>query len=149
MKTPSRFNPAAGLADFWSVIRRPQPYRWPILGLSILPAALMFYWASGSTVYGDPERPKVIYITTLDPERSDAAIAAENLKNQEVKDLRAAAADRAATRKRELYKALGSAAGMDVEEMERKAKAERAAEEAAAAKQRAALAQRAAESAGQ
>ncbi|MDP5104158.1 MAG: hypothetical protein NWP98_09550 [Erythrobacter sp.] len=149
MKTPSRFNPAPGLADFWTVIRRPQPYRWPILGLSILPVAVMLYWASGSTVYGEPERPKVTYITTLDPARSDAEIVAENRTNQEVKDLRAAADERAATRKRELYKALGTAAGMDVEAIERKADAERAAEEAAAAKQREEMAQRLAESAKQ
>jgi len=38
---PSRFNPTGGIADFWNEIRRPQPYRWPILLASILPAALM------------------------------------------------------------------------------------------------------------
>lgn len=143
MRTHSRFNPAPGLTDFWTQIRRPQPYRWPILGLSILPAAMVLYWAIGSTVYGEPERPKVTYITTLDPTRTDAEIMAENSANQEVKDLRAAQVERIATRKRELYKALGTAAGMDVETIERKAKAERAAKEAAEAKRRADVLERA------
>jgi hypothetical protein len=145
----SRFNPAPGLADFWNEIRRPNPYRWPILGLSVLPVAAMLWWGVNSTVYAEPERPKITYITTLDAARSDAEIIAENRANQELKDLRAAAEERIAQRKREMYKALGAAAGMDVEEIERKAEAERAAEEAAAAKRREAAVQRANESAAQ
>jgi hypothetical protein len=145
----SRFNPGPGLADFWNEIRRPQPYRWPILGLSVLPVAAMLWWGTQSTVYAEPERPKITYITTLDEARSDAAIAAEIRANQELKDLRAAEEARIAARKREMYKALGAAAGMDVEEIERKAEAERAAEQAAAERQRAAIAARAREAAEQ
>lgn len=129
---PSRFNPSAGIADFWNEIRRPQPYRWPILGLSIMPVAGMLYWGMNSTVYGEPERPTIEYITTLDEARTDAEIAAENLANQELKDLRAAEEERIAEAKRDMYKALGRATGMDVDAIERKAAAERAAEEAAA-----------------
>jgi hypothetical protein len=99
----------------------------------------------GTTVYGEPERPKVTYITTFDPARTEAEIIASNRANQEVKALREAEEARIAERKRELYKALGAASGMDVEEMERKAKAERAAEEAAEAKRRAELMGRASE----
>jgi hypothetical protein len=136
MLSNSRFNPAPGLADFWTEIRRPNPYRWPFLALSVLPVAAILYWALGTTVYAEPERPKVTYITTLDPARTDVEIAAENLTNQETKDLRAAEIARIAERKREMYKALGSAAGMDVEKIEAEAEAERAAEAAAAAKRR-------------
>jgi hypothetical protein len=128
MRIPSRFNPTTGVADFWNEIRRPQPYRWPFLALSILPVAGMLYWGvTGTVVYGEPERPKVTYITTLDPARSDETIMAENRANQEIKALRAAEEARIAERKREVYKALGAAAGMNVEEIERKAEAERAA----------------------
>lgn len=147
MLSNSRFNPAPGLADFWNEFRRPNPYRWPILVLSIMPVAVILYWAMGTTVYKDPERPTITYITTVDPARSDAEIAAENLANQEVKDLRAAELDRIAQRKREMYKALGAAAGMNVDEIERKADAERAAEEAARAKRREELLQQAGRSA--
>lgn len=134
---PSRFNPIGGFADFWNEIRRPQPYRWPILFVSTLPVAGMLWWGANSTVYGEPERPTIDYITTLDPARSEAEIMAENRANQELKDLRAAEEARIAKEKRELYKALGRATGMDVEEIERKAEAERAAEKAAADKRRA------------
>ena len=128
---PSRFNPADGIADFWNEIRRPHPYRWLFLTLSILPVAGMLWWGVNSTVYGEPERPSITYISTFEPARSDAEIIAENLANQEIKDLRAAEEARIAQKKRDLYKALGRAAGMDVEEIERKAEAERAAEAAA------------------
>ena len=139
MLSKSRFNPVPGLADFWNEIRRPQPYRWPILALSVMPVAGILYWAMGTTVYKDPERPRVTYITTFDPDRTEAEIVASNRANQEVKTLREAEEARIAERKRELYKALGAAAGMDVEEIERKAEVERAAEAAAEEKRRAEL----------
>lgn len=134
MLSKSRFNPVSGFADFWNEIRRPQPYRLPILIVSSLPVAGMLYWGMNSTTYGEPERPKIEYITTLDEARTDAQIAAENTSNQELKDLRAAEEARIAEAKRNMYKALGAAAGMDVDAIERKAAATRAAEEAAAAK---------------
>ena len=142
MPSKSRFNPAPGLADFWNEIRRPHPYRWPILALSVMPVAAILYWALGTTVYAEPERPQITYITTLDAARSDAEIAAELRANQEIKELRAAEQERIAERKRAMYKALGAAAGMDVEATEREAEAERAAAAAAEAKRRAEIAAR-------
>jgi len=139
MLSKSRFNPVPGLADFWNEIRRPHPYRWPILGLSVLPVALILYWATSQVEYKAPERPTIDYITTFDPERTDAEIIASNRANQEVKDLREAEEARIAQRKRDMYKALGAAAGMDVEAIERKAEANRAAEAAAEEKRRAEL----------
>ncbi len=127
----SRFNPAPGIKDFWNEFRKPQPYRVPILILSATPLALMAWWLSGETHYKEPERPSITYITTFDPTRTDEEIVASNLENQEVKDLREARDAELAERKRDLYKALGAVAGMDVEEIERRADEARAAEEAA------------------
>ena len=127
----SRFNPAPGLRDFWSEFTRPNPYRWPILALSALPFAVIVFWLSGETVYTEPERPQIDYITTFEPNRTDAQIAASNRANQELKELREADAAARAERKRDLYKALGAATGMDVETIERESERERAAEEAA------------------
>ncbi len=139
MFSKSRFNPVPGFADLWNEIRRPTPYRWPILGLSVLPVALILYWAVSEVEYKAPERPTIDYITTFDPARTDEEIIASNLANQEVKELREAEEARIDGRKREMYKALGAAAGMDVEEVERKAEASRAAEKAAEEKRRAEL----------
>jgi hypothetical protein len=130
MLSNSRFNPKVGVLDFWHEFRKPNPYRWPILAASCLPLVLIFAWLSTETHYKEPARPTVTYITTFDPERTDEEIMASNVANQEVKELREARAEAIAERKRELYKALGRATGMDVDEIERRAEAERAAEAA-------------------
>ncbi|MEL7217069.1 MAG: hypothetical protein AAGK01_01405, partial [Pseudomonadota bacterium] len=104
----SRFNPKPGILDFWKEFRKPNPYRWPILFASAMPFGLIMYWLAGETVYKDPERPSITYITTFDPNRTDDEIAASNAENQEIKELRAAREEELAERKRELYKALGA-----------------------------------------
>lgn len=116
--------------DFWNEFRKPNPYRWPMLLASTAPFALIFYWLSGETVYKAPEKPQITYITTFDPDRTDEEIMASNIENQEVQDLREAREQALAERKRDLYKALGAATGMDVEEIERRADERRAQEEA-------------------
>ena len=131
----SRFNPAPGFADLWQELRRPRPYRWLFLAVSVLPVAVILGWALEQEYYAPLEPPKITYITMLADGRSDPEIQAENRANQEIKNLRAAEEARITGEKRKIYKALGAAAGMDVDEMERKADAERAAEEAAKAKQ--------------
>lgn len=130
----SRFNPKPGIMDFWNEFRKPNPYRWPILFVSSLPFLGIFWWFSNEIYYVDPERPSITYITTFAEGRSDEEIIASNKANQEVKDLREAEEERIAQRKRDLYKALGAASGMDVEAIEARAEAERAAAEAEAQK---------------
>lgn len=126
----SRFNPVPGVADFWNEFRKPNPLRVPILIASMMPFGLILWWLMGETLYKDPERPTITYITTFDPTRSDAEIIASNEANQEVKELREAALEDLEERKRDLYKALGAAAGMDVEEIDQRGREARAAEEA-------------------
>lgn len=126
----SRFNPAPGILDFWQEVRKPTPYRIPILIVSALPFAGLMYYLAGETQYKDPERPTITYITSFAPDRSDEEIMASNIDNQEVKDLRAAQQEELEQRKRDLYKALGAASGMDVEEIDRRGEEARAQEEA-------------------
>lgn len=128
----SRFNPKPGIMDFWTEFRKPNPYRWPILFASSLPFLGIFWWFSNEVYFVEPERPSITYITTFAEGRSDEEIIASNKANQEVKDLREAEEERIAQRKRDLYKALGAASGMDVEAIEARAEAERAAAEAEA-----------------
>ncbi len=142
MLSKSRFNPKAGIADFWSEFRKPNPYRWPILFVSSLPFALIMLWATSETVYLPPERPSVTYITSFAPDRTDDEIIASNKENQTAKDERAARIAEYEQRKRDAYKALGAASGFDVEEMERQAEADRAAEAAAEAARLEALSSR-------
>ena len=137
MLSRSRFNPTSGILDFWQEFRKPNPYRWPILAVSAIPAILIAGWALSQTHYKQPERPKVTYITSFAEDRTIDEIIASNIENQELKDLRAAKEAEIAQRKRDMYKALGAAAGMDVDKIAAEADARRAAEKAAAAKKRA------------
>ena len=132
----SRFNPKPGLLDFWNEFRKPNPYRWPMLLVSMLPIALIVYALGGETIYGEPEQPDIAYITTFQPDRTDEEIIASNEANMEVRRLREAREAEIEERKRELYKALGAASGIDVDAIEERAAANRAAEAEAEAQLR-------------
>lgn len=126
----SRFNPKPGILDFWNEIRKPHPHRLPILFVSCLPFGGLMYYLVGEVQYKAPERPQITYINSFEADRSDEEIIASNLENQEVKELREASQEALAQRKRDLYKALGAAAGMDVDEIERRGDEARAEQEA-------------------
>ena len=81
--------------------------------------------------YYPPQEPEVTYITTFAEGRTDEEIRETNLENQRIKEEREAEQARILERRRELYKQVGAATGLDVEAMEAKAKAEEAAEAAA------------------
>ena len=126
-----RFNPGPGAADLWEYIKQPQEYRGLIVAASCIPVALILLWAGSESVIKPLERPSVTYITTLDEGRTDEEILASNIENQRVQDERRAQIEELEERKREMYRALGAASGMDVEAMEERAAIDRAREEAA------------------
>lgn len=128
MRGLHRLNPGPGMSDFWSEFRKPQPYRWPILAVSALPFAVIFYWAAGEEVYLPPERPTVTYITSFAPDRSEAEIIASNLANQAKKDELRTQQEEFAAKKREMYRTLGRATGLDVDAMEEQIEADKARE---------------------
>lgn len=132
MRLPSRYNPVGGIADFWNEIRRPTPYRWPILLISLFCTGGLLYGIARESVLAPPERPKVSLITTFAEGRTDAEIEASNRANQRRKDRLAAEQAARDEKVKEMYRALGRATGVDVDAMERKIAAEKAAEAAAA-----------------
>lgn len=133
MLSRSRFNPVPGAMDLWTYLRQPQPYRLPILLVSFMPLALILWWATEETILVPPAPPEVTYITSFSPDRSDEEIAASNEANQQRKDERRAQIEEIEERKRQMYRDLGRATGVDVDAMEARIEAERAAEEAAEA----------------
>ena len=130
MFSKSRFNPSTGLADFWSEFRRPNPYRWPILALSIAPVGVLITYLAGDVTYAPPERPSVTYITSFAPDRSEEEIVSTNEANQRRKDALEAKRAELEERKRDMYRELGRATGLDVDAMEAEIEADRAREEA-------------------
>ena len=127
MRFIRRFNPVPPAQDFWSEFTRPNPYRLPILLVSALLTGSLILALAMEDVRGPVIEPEIVYIETLAADRSIAEIREANLANQRRKDAIAAEAERREERRRELWKSLGRASGMDVEQIEREAEARRAA----------------------
>ncbi len=135
----SRLNPKEGVADFWSEFRRPNPYRWPILFVSMMITGGLMLWITQDKVVGPPVPYEVDYITSFEEGRTEQEILAENEANQRRKDELARILAEREERKKELYRALGRAAGMDVEKIEREAAEDAARVQDDAARERRAM----------
>ena len=114
-----RISPRGAIADFIEEWRRPQPYRWQILGLAVAITFAMMVLLIPESQRAPPARPEVTFITTWEEGRTDEEIAASNAANQERKDEAAALAAERQARRREAFRALGKASGFDVDELER------------------------------
>ena len=131
MRISPKYDVAGGIGDFWNEIRRPQPYRIPILIASCAFPAFMLYFFAQERVFVPPAAPDVVYITTFAPDRSEDDIVASNLENQERKEARERLFEARMQKRREMYRALGQATGIDTDKMEAEIAAEKAREEAA------------------
>ncbi|MDP3676407.1 MAG: hypothetical protein Q8R44_15140 [Novosphingobium sp.] len=128
-----RLNPLAALGDLGQQLSTPYPHRFKIMAAAAVTTVGLFsvMWQEGAT--GLPHPPKITYVQSFDPGRSEAEIVAGNIAA--TKAGRAAEAEQAASaeRIRQMYKTLGRVSGMDVDKIEAKAKADAAAEGAAKA----------------
>jgi thymidylate kinase len=123
--------PFGAIGDLITVFKQAGPNRWRFAFLAMLPPLGIFWTFASEEVRIPPPKPKITYITSFRPDRTDAEIIASNIANQIYQDkLRAEQAKRE-EEVREIYKKLGRMSGLDVDAIEAKAKAERAAEEAA------------------
>lgn len=125
-------NPTGAIGDFITVFKQAGRNRWRIAGLALLPPLGIMYMFAGEEVRGPPPPPHVTFITTFAPGRTEAEIVASNQANQRWKDEVAADEAKRAEDIRQMYKTLGRMSGMDVDAIERKAKADEAAEAARA-----------------
>lgn len=129
-----RISPKRAALDFAEQWRQPTPHRWQIMGVAIAATFAIFMLFIPDSQRAAPARPEITYITTLDENRSDEEIMASNIENQARKDAAEARAEEVAERKKDMYRALGRATFIDVDEMEAEIEAERAVEESAEAK---------------
>ena len=107
------------ISDFVEEWRRPQPYRWQILGLAVAITFAMMVFLIPDSQRIPPARPEVTYITTWQEGRTDEEIAASNAANQARKEEAARLAEERQAQRREAFRALGKASGFDVDELER------------------------------
>jgi len=123
-------SPWRAAKDFTSVWKGENPYRWRVLAVSVALTAGFMILLIPKSERIPPRPPVVTYITSFAPDRSDEEIVASNLANQKRQDeLRALLAQREELR-RKLYRDLGEATGLDVDEMEREIARDKADEEA-------------------
>nr|WP_137676505.1 hypothetical protein [Parerythrobacter lutipelagi] len=140
MRFLRRLNPIPGIKDFWHEFRRPNPRRIPVMVISVLIPLSVLYVFAGESYIGLPRPPEVIYISTFDADRTQEQIIASNIANQRAKEERAALEQERLEVRRDLYRTLGEATGVDVDGMEREiAEDEARAAEAAEAERRALL----------
>lgn len=123
-------SPTGMLADFKSVWKQAGHNRWRIAAVSAACTFGVFYVMFQQEARGPQPPLEVTYISTLPAHRTEAEIIASNIENQK----RKAEVDRILAQRdeevRDIYKTIGRASGMDVDEIARQAEAERAAEAA-------------------
>lgn len=127
-----RISPRRAVEDFAEEWRRPQPYRWRALGLAVAATFALMVILIPESQRAEPARPDVTYITSWPADRTDDEIIASNLENQRRQEELAAIQERRAELRRDMYRELGRATGIDVAEMEREIARQEAAERAAA-----------------
>ncbi|MCB2050365.1 MAG: hypothetical protein KDE63_02940 [Novosphingobium sp.] len=125
-----KISPTGAARDFVTEFRRPNPYRWRIVLVSLVATVSLFSLMVPEGAEGPPPRPEVTYITTFAADRTDAEIIASNIENQKRKDAIIAERKARDERIRDIYRTLGKVSGMDVEKIEREAAADKAADEA-------------------
>ncbi|MEO6152824.1 MAG: hypothetical protein ABIT09_05800 [Croceibacterium sp.] len=113
-------SPKGAIGDLVHEWQKPNPYRWRILGVSVAATfAMIVLFVPTKSERADPRPPKITYITTFDPKRSDAQIVASNKANQ-VKQLKLQAELAAAEeRRKQFFRTLGRASGLDVDALEK------------------------------
>jgi hypothetical protein len=112
-------NPVGGIGDFVDHWKQPTPYRWRILGLSVALTFTMMVLFMPKTERAPPEKPTVIWINSWPEGRSEKEILASNLANQKRKEAAAALEKQRTEFRKDFYRKLARASGMDPDELER------------------------------
>jgi len=112
-------SPMEGIGSFIEYWRQPTPYRWQILGLSVALTFTMLVLFVPKTERAPPEKMQVTYIASWPEGRSDKEIIASNLANQKRKDADAALEAKRVELRKEFYRKLARASGMDPDKLAR------------------------------
>tara|TARA_E500000305_G_scaffold93816_1_gene82474 strand:+ start:327 stop:779 length:453 start_codon:yes stop_codon:yes gene_type:complete len=126
-----RVSPKRAVNDFVELWQQPTEHRWPTLGVAAAATFAIFMLFIPDSQRIEPRPPEVTYITSWAADRTDEEIIESNIANQERKDELAAIEQERAELRKDMYRALGRATFIDVDEMEAEIEAERAAEAAA------------------
>jgi hypothetical protein len=131
-------SPVGAVGDFVEQWRQPTPYRWQILGLAVALTFTMLILFMPETQRAPPKHPDVIWINSWPADRTEQEIIASNIANQKRKDAAAARAQQQEEQRKEFFRDLARATGMDPDKLERQFSDDEAAPKNAPAKQPAA-----------
>ena len=131
-----KLNPTDAVSDFVTVYRQAGAYRWRFLLAAAAMTALVFSLVVREEHRVLPRPPQIIWINSWRLDRSNAEIRADVLENERRKEIEQADQAKREEDVRKIYKTLGRLSGMDVDAIERQAKAEQAASAAAAESER-------------
>jgi len=124
-------SPTHAVKDFTQVWSE-NPYRWRVLAVAVAVTTGLMAMIIPKSERIAPAKPSVTYITSFAPDRSDEEIVASNLENMKKQAAIRADQERRAEFRKQMYRELGRASGLDVEAMERQIAEEEAAEKRAA-----------------
>lgn len=93
--------------------------RFSVLAIAVVMTGGLLYQFTRERVRIPPPPAEVTYISTFEPDRTDAQIAASNLANQKKQERLNAEQAKRENEARDVYRALGRATGLDVDAMER------------------------------
>ncbi|MFC4256653.1 hypothetical protein GRI97_18245 [Altererythrobacter xixiisoli] len=123
-----QISPRGAVADLAGVWRSGSEHRWPALFLAVAATSALMYMLLPASQRVAPERPRIVYITSYAPDRTDAEIISSNQENQARKDEFAKRVAEAEERRKDMYRTLGRATGVDVDAMEEQIARDAAAE---------------------
>lgn len=113
-------SPKGAVSDLVHQWNKPNPYRWRILLASIAATvAMVVMFVPTKSERADPRPPKITYITTFDPGRSEAEIIASNRANQAKQQRLQAEQAARDERRKQFFRTLGRASGFDVDALEK------------------------------
>ena len=112
-------NPVGSVGDFFEYWKQPTPYRWRILALAVALSFTLIVVAMPKTERAPPAKPDVIWINSWPKDRSEKEIIASNIANQKRKDAEAAVEQQRQALRKEFYRTLAKASGMDPDALER------------------------------
>jgi hypothetical protein len=112
-------SPMDGIGSFVEHWKQPTPYRWQILGLSVALTFTMMVLFAPKTERAPPEKAHVIWINSWSEGRSERVIVASNLENQKRKEANAALQKEREEFRRQFYRKLARASGMDPDQLAR------------------------------
>lgn len=128
-----KISATSAITEFIEVFRDAGPTRWRTMLASAAITGFLFWALTHESWRGPPPRPTITYINSWPLTRSTKQTRDFIMANQKFNDARAKEQAEADEKMRQMYKAVGRASGMDVDRIERDAKADAAAKAKASA----------------